>query len=354
MLDTEAMPALLGEYLALQQPEWRNIRVSSYEVMTGGYSRLLARAVVEYDGGRRVLVVRGDPPEDRILIHTDREQEWHLLRALNEHGIRTPQAHFFDATGEHLQTKALVLDFSDSHSFLPYAAAGGSLEGLPARLAEALASYHAMPIERLPASIERPDSYDAYLTKRIDEWRRTADQHVEDLPILRYMAGWLDAHRPVPVPLTLIHGDFQSSNLMITADGHFEILDWELASVGDPREDMGYFKAVAQVLPPDLLDEVGCEQMCARYRELTGLSELQVNPAVVAYFLILGVVGTVRRLLEGGADYARGTNRLMASVFNMNSVQFGHGMWLTTADALGPVFDQLAAAASAATPEEKA
>jgi aminoglycoside phosphotransferase (APT) family kinase protein len=132
---------------------------------------------------------------------------------------------------------------------------------------------------------------------------------------------------------------------MLTADGHFEVLDWELASIGDPREDMGYFKAVAQIAPPDLLDDAGCEAFCARYRALTGMNELQLNPAVVAYFLILGVVGTVRRLLEGAADYARGTNRLMASVFNMNSVQFGQSVWLPTADVLGPVMDQLAALA---------
>lgn len=345
MLQPEKMPELLGEFLARQQPAWRNIRVSSYEVMTGGYSRLLAKAVIEHDEGSHVLVVRGDPPVDKILIHTDREQEWDLVRALNEHGIRTPRAHFFDPTGAHLGTKALVIDFSDATSFLPYVAAGGSIEGLPTRLAEALASYHAIPIESLPPQLERPANWESYLTTRIDEWRRTADAHIEDLPVLRYMAGWLDAHRPVPVPLTLMHGDFQSANLMLTDDGHFEILDWELASIGDPREDMGYFKAIAQIAPPDLLDEAGCEEMCARYRELTGLSELQVNPAVVAYFLILGVVGTVRRLLEGAADYARGTNRLMGSVFNLNSIQFGQSVWLPTADALGPVLEQLAALA---------
>ena len=346
MLDPERMPQLLGEFLARQQPAWRNIKVSSYEVMTGGYSRLLAKAIVTHDDGHEVLVLRGDPPSDKVLIHTDREQEWDLVRSLNEHGIRTPRAHFFDATGEHLGTKALVIDFSHSQSFLPYVGAGGSIEGLPTRLAEALASYHAIPLDDLPAQMERPANWDAYLTRRIDEWRRTADAHVEDLPILRYMAGWLDAHRPAPVPLTLMHGDFQSANLMISDDGHFEILDWELAAIGDPREDMGYFKAVAQAAPPDLLDDAGCAEMCARYRELTGLNELQVNPVVVAYFLILGVVGTVRRLLEGGADYARGANHLMGSVFNMNSVQFGHSMWLSTADALGPVLDQLAAAAA--------
>ncbi len=342
------MPELLARFLAMQQPSWRNVKVSSYEVMTGGYSRLLAKAVVAHDDGEHILVLRGDPPVDKILIHTDRRQEWELIQVLNLHGIRTPSGRYYDDTGEHLGTRALIIDFSASQSFLPYAQGGGSLEGLNERLADALASFHAIPIDALPEQIERPESWDAYLTNRIDEWRRTADAHVEDLPIMRYMAGWLDAHRPVPVPLTLMHGDFQGANLMLADDGHFEMLDWELASIGDPREDMGYFKAVAMIAPPDLLDDAGCEAFCARYRELTGFSELQVNPVVVAYFLILGVVGTVRRLLEGGADYARGTNMLMASAFTMNSVQFGQSIWLRTSEALGPILDSIAAAAAAA------
>jgi aminoglycoside phosphotransferase (APT) family kinase protein len=348
MIDPSVMPELLGEFLARQQPAWRNVRVSSYEVMTGGYSRLLAKAVVEHDGGREVMVLRGDPPADKILIHTDREQEWELLRVLAAHGIRTPQPLHFDPSGGALGTTALIIEFSGSSSFLPYVAAGGSTEGLAAKLADALASFHAIPVDVLPSQLARPASWDAYMTSRIDEWRRTADAHIEDLPVLRYMAGWLDSHRPVAVPLTLMHGDFQSANLMVAPDGHFEVLDWELASIGDPREDMGYFKAVAQVAPPDLLDDAGCEAFCARYRELTGLNELQLNPAVVAYFLILGVIGTVRRLIEGGADYARGTNRLIASVFNLNTVQFGQSVWLPTSDLLGPVLDQLAALAAQA------
>jgi len=344
VLDPSKMPALLAEFVARQQPSWRDVRCSSYEVMTGGYSRLLGRAVVHHAEGELTYVVRGDPPPDRSLIHTDRAQEWAVLQTLARHGIRTPTARFFDDTGEHLGTRALVMDFSRARSFLPYAQQGGSVEGLQERLAEALASYHSIPLDQLPAEIERPASWDDYLSGRIDEWRRTADHHVEDLPVMRFLAGWLDAHRPAPVPLTLMHGDFQSSNLLLSDDGHFEILDWELASIGDPREDMGYFKAVAQAAPPDLLDDAGVEAFCARYRALTGLDEEQVNPPVIAYFLILGVVGTVRRLLEGGADFARGTNRLMGSVFNMNSVQFGQMMWLQTTDALGPVLEAIAAA----------
>ena len=337
MNNPDEMAGRIARFLALQEPHWRDIEVISYEVMTGGYSRLLGKVHVRHSGGVEVLVLRGDPPPGRALIDTDRRQEWEVIGAVGDHGVRTPRARYFDDAGEHLGTRALIIEFSNSSSFLPYAAGGGSLHGLNTKLADALASFHSLPLTSLPASIERPADWQSYIGHRIDEWRRTADAHVEDLPILRYVAAWLDAHRPPEVPLTLMHGDFQNANLMLTHDGDFEIIDWELASIGDPREDLGYFKAVSQIAPPDLLDDDGIGGFCERYRELTGLNEAQLNPVTVAYFLILGVVGTVRRLLEGGAAYSREENTLLASLFNMNSVMFGGGVWIDVSKQLEPV-----------------
>jgi aminoglycoside phosphotransferase (APT) family kinase protein len=213
-------------------------------------------------------------------------------------------------------------------------------------LAEAIASYQSIPISALPASMERPASWDAYMTKRINSWREASNNHVESLPVFHYVAEWLDAHRPPPAPLVLMHGDFQCANVMVTADGHIEVIDWELAGIGDPREDIGYFKAVSQASPPDLLGDDGIEGFCARYRELTGLNELQVNPATVAYFLVLGVVGTVEQLMQGGAAWAKGENHLFNSVFNLSSVLFGQSMWLNFLGQLSEPMKQIAAAAN--------
>jgi aminoglycoside phosphotransferase (APT) family kinase protein len=241
---------------------------------------------------------------------------------------------------------AIVMEFSQSTSFLPYVAAGNSIEGLNVRLAEAIASYQSIPISALPASMERPASWDAYMTKRINSWREASNHHVESLPVFHYVAEWLDAHRPPPAPLVLMHGDFQCANVMVTADGNIEVIDWELAGIGDPREDIGYFKAVSQASPPDLLGDDGIEGFCARYRELTGLNELQVNPATVAYFLVLGVVGTVEQLMQGGAAWAKGENHLFNSVFNLSSVLFGQSMWLNFLGQLSEPMKQIAAAAN--------
>ena len=323
------MPERLAAFLAAEEPGWRDVTVTSYEPMTGGYSRLLAKAHVRHAGGEHVFVVRGDPPPERQLIQTDRAIEWDVLSTVHAHGVHVAAPRYFDATGERLGTKALVLDFCAETSLLPYLASTSEREHRDAasRLAESAASFHAIPLDALPTAFARPASWDAYIATRIDEWRRTADAHVESLPILRFVAAWLDAHRPPPVPLTLIHGDFQSANMLRADDGTLVLLDWELAQIGDPREDLGYFKAVAQAAPPDLTG-LDADAFCARYRSLTGLTDKQLNPAVLAYFMVLGVVGTVRQLLEGGAAFARGENSLLGSLFNLNSVLFGQMMWL--------------------------
>ena len=325
MRHLEEMPQRVKAFFEKVEPAWKNVSVEKYEVMTGGYSRLLARADVAHDGIVSTFVLRGDPPADKSLLYTSRVQEYELLRTVGDAGVRTPHAVYFDATGEDLGTLAIVMDFSHSTSFLPYVAAGNSIEGLNIRLAEAIASYQSIPIS---------------------SWREASNNHVESLPVFHYVAEWLDAHRPPPAPLVLMHGDFQCANVMVTADGHIEVIDWELAGIGDPREDIGYFKAVSQASPPDLLGDDGIEGFCARYRELTGLNELQVNPATVAYFLVLGVVGTVEQLMQGGAAWAKGENHLFNSVFNLSSVLFGQSMWLDFLGQLSEPMKQISAAAN--------
>jgi len=155
--------------------------------------------------------------------------------------------------------------------------------------------------------------------------------------VLRYIAAWLDAHLPEPVPLTLIHGDCSTANMLVTPDGHLELVDWELASIGDPREDIGYHKANGMAIPPDLLDGEGADAFCRRYRELMGWSEAQMNPVVITYFMVLGVIGVVTKLLEGAAAFARGENHLLASAFNIQSILFGGGMWIDATKQLEPL-----------------
>jgi aminoglycoside phosphotransferase (APT) family kinase protein len=61
-------------------------------------------------------------------------------------------------------------------------------------------------------------------------------------PVLAWALRWLLAHAPKP-PATaaLVHADFRNGNLMIGPEGVRGVLDWELAHLGDPMEDLGLF-----------------------------------------------------------------------------------------------------------------
>lgn len=53
---------------------------------------------------------------------------------------------------------------------------------------------------------------------------------------------WLEDHEPAHSdPAVLVHGDFRNGNLIVGADGVRAVLDWELAHLGDPMEDLGWF-----------------------------------------------------------------------------------------------------------------
>src|SRR5207253_2145890 len=64
----------------------------------------------------------------------------------------------------------------------------------------------------------------------------TLDPH----PALELALRWLAAAPPAPRAETLVHGDFRIGNVIFGPEGLRAVLDWELAHVGDPMEDLGW------------------------------------------------------------------------------------------------------------------
>jgi aminoglycoside phosphotransferase (APT) family kinase protein len=337
MDDLAQMPARVTALL--EANGCSNVAVDGYEVMTGGYSRLMAKfnATFTQDGATEsgTYVLRGDPPEGQALIDTDRTQEFDVIQAVAPY-VNTPNARFLDASGEHIGTGALMIDFTPAESTLPWIEANG-ISTLPIKLAELAGALHTIPIEALPAALPQPADGDA-LGDQIAVWHATADDHVEALPIFKYVACWLDAHRPAPVPLGFVHHDFSTANMLVDRQGDLVAIDFELATIGDPREDLGYFKAYSQAAPPDIID-ADPDAFLARYREITGYTEDQVNPAVMTYFLVLGVIGVVTQLMGGGGAMARGESGSTNIAYNMDNCLFGQAAWMAATDALTAALD---------------
>jgi len=126
--------------------------------------------------------------------------------------------------------------------------------------------------------------------------------------------------------------------MMVDENGDLVVIDFELATLGDPREDLGYFKAYAQAAPPDLIDE-NPEIFLSRYREVTGFTEEQVNPIVMTYFLVLGVIGVVSQISNSGSSMARGETSSTGIAFNLDNLLFGQAAWMSATEALEAALD---------------
>jgi hypothetical protein len=64
-------------------------------------------------------------------------------------------------------------------------------------------------------------------------------------PALELGVRWLATHRPTGSARAVVHGDYRMGNFLVGGDGLRGVLDWELAHIGDPAEDVGWLSAPA-------------------------------------------------------------------------------------------------------------
>jgi aminoglycoside phosphotransferase (APT) family kinase protein len=344
----DEMPDRLTQFLRRHHPDRASVTVEHYEVLPGGYSRAMAKATVRWDADTvETLILRGDPPAGVALFDTDRSAEWSLLSALTEIAeISMPAARYFDATGDELGTKCIVLELAHGPSLQALLTAHpeqGDASALD-RLADLAAQVVLTPIERLPTSVPRPESWDAFMDQRIGAWKATEQSVDFSDPFMRYVGAWLDANRPAPIELRLIHGDFQNSNILVDpADGRFQLIDWEFTQLGDPRNDLGWYQAYSSAAPPNLIENDPM-RFCQRYCDATGFSLEQVNPISIGYFTILGAIQIFAQLTSTTNEFAKGNGSGIGVPYNVNAMSFGHKIWLEVSQALEAAMAQMGAA----------
>jgi aminoglycoside phosphotransferase (APT) family kinase protein len=97
------------------------------------------------------------------------------------------------------------------------------------------AGIHGIACDRLPelrVSISSAEIAELGREYRSFGWPR---------PVFELALRWLGQNDPGPPDqVTLVHGDFRHGNLIIGPDGVRAVLDWELAHLGDPMEDLGW------------------------------------------------------------------------------------------------------------------
>ena len=111
---------------------------------------------------------------------------------------------------------------------------------------DALLSLHAVdPSTKNLDGFGKPEGY---LERQVPRWQSQLESYNEmegypgpDLPYLAEIQAFLEANRPEPSPTGIIHGDYHLANVMFRPDAGeiAAIVDWELATQGDPLIDLG-------------------------------------------------------------------------------------------------------------------
>ena len=150
---------------------------------------------------------------------------------------------------------------------------------------EILARLHSIDKLKLPA-LRTADAME-----EIKQYHQTLREHGHPHPVFELAFRWLEDNLPGgDTPLTLVHGDFRNGNLMIGPDGVRGVLDWELAHIGDPMEDLGWI-CVNSWRFGNIDKPVGGfgarEEMFAGYEAASGH---HVDPERVKFWEVLGTL----------------------------------------------------------------
>lgn len=201
---------------------------------TGGASRQVY-AIEARDGSGAAVraVLRRDPPGhgDSARMHAEAV----CLRAAGAAGVPVPAVLADGATAPGIDAPYLLMERVDGESIprkLQRDPAFGAIrDRLAGELGYVLGLIHRTPLDTLGIL----DDHDPLAA--LEQIYRDLD---DPRPAVEAGLRWLREHRPAERPKALVHGDFRLGNFLIEPDGVRAVLDWELAHLGDPIEDLGW------------------------------------------------------------------------------------------------------------------
>ena len=230
--------ARLAAYLELELGPHGPIAIDQFP---GGHSNLtyLVRA------GDREYVLRRPPVGSKVKSAHDMGREVAVLTKLAPVYSRAPRVFAYEATGDVLGAPFYLMERRRGailrKDLPPELAAGGArVRRVCALLIDALVDLHAVdyPAAGL-GDFGRPAGY---VERQVVGWtERYVGSQTDDIPALTEVAAWLAGHRPPDGAPALIHNDFKFDNVVF--DPQLEsitgVLDWEMATIGDPLMDLG-------------------------------------------------------------------------------------------------------------------
>jgi aminoglycoside phosphotransferase (APT) family kinase protein len=249
-------------------------------LVAGGKSNL---TYVVTDGQGSWVVRR--PPLGHVLATAhDMAREYRVMTALRDTDVPVPRTHALCEDPEVMDAPFYVMEHVAG---TPYRHAA-ELEPLGSertrtistRMTDTLATLHRVD----PAAVGLDDfgRPDGFLERQVRRWKKQLDaSRSRDLPGIEELHATLAARVPGRSENGIVHGDYRLDNLLVDDEDRVRaVLDWEMATLGDPLTDVALLMVYQRMagMPAGALVADACtapgflsnEEMLARYAEVGG------------------------------------------------------------------------------------
>ncbi len=186
------------------------------------------------------------------------------------------------------------------------------------QLIDALVELHG--VDWRAAGLEGFGKPTGYLERQLRRfgglWQHNRTRELEDVDAV---GNWLQANLPESGEATIVHGDYRLGNVIFEAQAPARlaaILDWEMATIGDPLADLGYFATlyVDSDDPPLGMFELNAmtreegfplrAELIARYEQGSGraMTDIRWYQTLALWKTVVFMEGNYKRAISGSTD----------------------------------------------------
>lgn len=253
----------------------------------GGYSNL----TYSVQAGEHEYVLRRPPFGANIKSAHDMEREFVVLTKLHEAGFTKVPDPVHLCVDERVmgvkfylmkRVKGIIL-----RNKLPkdVIVSEESFRALSKATIDQLVKLHQIDIHT--AGLEALGKPEGYVQRQVEGWtKRYVNAQTDDITSMNEVAAWMQKNNPTKSRTSFIHNDFKYDNLVLNPNDLTDIiaiLDWEMATVGDPLMDLGTTLAYwAEENDPDALKPFNLTWMSGNFtrKEVVEYYQQQSGAAV--------------------------------------------------------------------------
>lgn len=230
---TEDLGNILKEKLANTSIEGEIVNL---EPLTGGASKEIWKFEVNANGkSDRYILRRGSGVEGPLAIKTSDEAK--IQKTVRKLGAQVPEIVAVSSLDEELGD-AYIMKFVDGESIarkiLRDEEYKNTLPKLAFECGQSIAKIHQADINEFPFLPSKT------VFEQINDLYQTYVSFKQPSPVFEYTHLWLKKQNFGEINDALVHGDFRLGNIIVGKDGLKSVIDWELAHIGNPLQDLGW------------------------------------------------------------------------------------------------------------------